>query len=363
MLPASPFALLRAAACLLIASVVAFTAPAAPGKVPADKDLTDYLLVYFKDETHGLYLALSRDGYTFADVNRGEPVMQGRALAQQKGIRDPHIVRGPDGAFYLTMTDLHLFGQREGLRSTEWERPSQQYDWGNNRAIVMMRSTDLINWTHSIFRIDEAFEETREVGCFWAPETIYDPVVGKLMVYFTLRLGHGKTKLYYSYADEAFTKLVTPPRELFTYPPGEQVLDADITRVGDSYRMFYVAQGKGGGIKQAVSDHIDRGYTYDPVNYTHERRGHEAPNVWRRHGTDTYVLMYDVYGAKPNNMGFCETTDFRTFRDLGLFNEGRMKTTNFVSPKHGAVIALSSTEARALSAHWKFDYNALPPAH
>lgn len=354
--------LLHRLLALLLVLVAGFTFMHAAPSVPLEKDMAAYLLVYFKDETHSPYFALSRDGYTFGDVNGGKPIMDGTTLAEQKGIRDPHILRGPDGSFYLVMTDLHLFGQRAGFRTTEWERPTEQYGWGNNRAIVMMKSADLINWSHSIFRLDKAFEKTREVGCFWAPETIYDPQKGKLMVYFTMRLGHGNTKLYYSYADDAFTKLETVPQELFKYPEDKQILDADITKVGDKYHMFYVAQGAGGGIKQAVSDLINRDYVFDPVTYDPERVGREAPNLWRRLGTDTYVLMYDVFGATPNNMGFSETMDFKTFKNLGRFNEGVMKTTNFTSPKHGAVIALTEAEARALAAHWKFDYASLPVA-
>jgi hypothetical protein len=293
-------------------------------------------------------------------VNNGNPILNGQDLAEQKGVRDPHIMRGPDGAFYMVMTDLHIYGQREGFRTTEWERPSEKYDWGNNRAIVMMKSPDLIHWSQSLFRIDKAFEETREVGCFWAPETVFDAEKGKLMVYFTMRLGHGKTKLYYSYANDAFTALETVPQELFRYPADNQVLDADITKVGDKYHMFYVAQGPGGGIKQAVSDKINRDYVFDPVTYDPEKVGREAPNLWRRLGTDTYVLMYDVFGVKPSNMGFSETTDFKTFKNLGRFNEGVMKAVNFTSPKHGAVMHVTEAEARGLAAHWKFDYESLP---
>jgi hypothetical protein len=176
------------------------TSPAGPaGETAAgavdENSRSAYLFVYFKDTNHSLHFALSRDGYTFADVNAGKPIMDGKDLAEQKGIRDPHIMRGPDGAFCMVMTDLHVYAQREGLRTTQWERPAELYDWGNNRAIVMMKSPDLIHWSHSDFRIDKAFEETKDVGCIWAPETIFDPEKEKLMVYFTMRLGHGKTGL------------------------------------------------------------------------------------------------------------------------------------------------------------------------
>jgi len=321
-------------------------------KLPAEKELAAYLLVYFLDQDHSLHFALSADGYTFTDVNHGQPVLQGVELAEQKGIRDPHIARGPDNAFYLAMTDLHLFGKKMGYRTTEWQRDDKKYDWGNNRALVLMKSTNLVDWSFTDLRVDQAFPGLAEVGCVWAPETIYDAVQGKMMIYFTMRLGHGKTKLYYSYTDDAFTKLETYPEELFKYPRDNQILDGDITKVGDQFHLFYVAQGQGGGIKQAVSDKINRDFVYDPAKVDPETVGCEAPTIWKRNGENKWVLMYDVFGLHPNNMGFSETTDFKTFTKLGYFNAGVMKATNFSSPKHGAVISLTAAEARRLADHW-----------
>jgi hypothetical protein len=64
-------------------------------KVPAEKDMAAYLMVYFKDDTHGLYMALSKDGYSFTDVNNARPIIAGDTIAGQKGIRDPYIYRNP----------------------------------------------------------------------------------------------------------------------------------------------------------------------------------------------------------------------------------------------------------------------------
>ena len=79
------------------------------------------------------------------------------------------------------------------------------------------------------------------------------------------------------------------------------------------------------------------------------------PNLFKRLGTDTYVLMYDVYGARPNNMGFSETTDFINYNDIGHFNEGVMKGTNFERPKHGAVTYLTLDELKAITKHWNIN--------
>lgn len=310
-----------------------------------------YLFVYHQDADHSLHMATSRDGYTFTAVNDNKPVISGDTIADQHGIRDPHIYRGPDGAYYMTMTDLHISGKEAGYRDTQWERPDE-YGWGNNKGLIFMKSTDLVNWTRHNVRLNEIFpEEYGDVGCVWAPETIFDPEAGKMMVYFTIRkvgenLDKGtdierKTRLYYSYADDDFTTLVTEPQILFNYPDStKQILDADICPMPDGrYMLSYCAQDGTGGIKVAFSDKINRDYQYTDEMIDSEPGACEAPTAWKRIGEDKWVVMYDIFSIEPHNFGFVETTDFKTFKPIGRFNEGVMKTTNFSSPKHGAIIA------------------------
>jgi len=314
-----------------------------------------YLFTYFNDPTHALFMAISYDGYTFTAVNNGEPIISGDTIADQHGIRDPHIYRAPNGKFYIAMTDLHVFGREMGLRTTQWERPDR-YGWGNNRGLVLMASDDLIHWTHHEARIDKLFpEKFGEIGCAWAPQTIWDPAVGKPMVYFTIRQNAGgRTKLYYSYADEAFTTLETEPQLLFEYPDEKiQVLDADICPMPDGrYFMTYVAQENPGGIKYMISDRINHFDDYHAEQIDGERSGCEAPNVWKRIGENKWVVMYDIYSVNPHNFGFVETSDFKTFKSLGRFNEGVMKAANFSSPKHGSVIHITKAEAKRLENYW-----------
>lgn len=344
-------------ACLLAAPLRADepTVAAPPPPSPAETELGAYLFVFFTDPTHGIFFATSHDGYTFTAVNGGRPVFEGADLGEQKGVRDPHIARGPDGAFYLAMTDLHLFAKEKGLRTTQWERDDKQFGWGNNRGLVLMKSKDLIHWSRTILHVGEDFPEFANLGCIWAPATIYDPAAGKMLMTFTIRLGNGRTKLYAAHTDEAFTKLVEAPRLLFEYPNEKvQVLDSDLTRLPDGrYCLMYVAQEHPGGIRLAFSDRIDGGYTFDPRWVDAEPGACEAPNVWKRIGEHKWVLMYDSFSRNPHNFGFCETTDFVTFRDLGHFNDGVMKATNFVSPKHGAIIPVTKAEAQRVEQHWK----------
>jgi len=341
---------------LVLVALVTLSVASKPKHALTEKDMGAYLFTYFSDPTHGLFMAVSYDGYTFTAVNNGEPIISGDSIAEQHGIRDPHIYRAPNGKFYIAMTDLHIFGKQKGIRTTQWERPDA-FGWGNNRGLVLMSSDDLIHWTHHVARIDILFPgKFGEIGCAWAPQTIWDHEQGKPMVYFTIRQqAGGRTKLYYSYADEAFTTLETEPQLLFEYPDTTiQVLDADICPMPDGrYFMTYVSQENPGGIKYMISDRINHFDDYHAEQIDTERSGCEAPNVWKRIGEKKWVVMYDIYSIQPNNFGFVETSDFKTFTPLGRFGEGKMKMTNFVSPKHGSVIHITKAEAKRLEQYWE----------
>ena len=172
----------------------------------------------------------------------------------------------------------------------------------------------------------------------------------------------GKSSLMNSY-EMGISSTLTLPQLLFQYPDEKiSAIDADITRIGDKYHMFYVSHDGGAGIKQAVSDRVNSDYEYNARWYDPEPTACEAPNLWKRIGEDRWVLMYDVYGQKVHNFGFSETSDFVHFTPLGQFNQGVMRTTNFTSPKHGAIIHLTRQEAERLAEHWGMSYDALLPS-
>ena len=321
-------------------------------KIASEKDMAAYLMVYFKDDTHGLYFALSKDGYSFTDVNNGKPIITGDTIAEQKGIRDPYILRAPDGMFYMALTDLHIYAQKASYRTTEWEREKEQYGWGNNRGLVLMKSADLIHWSHTVLRVDKAFPELANIGCAWAPELFYDEAQKKIMIYFSMRFGKGKEKVYYAYMNKNFTQLETMPKPIFEYPKGIPYIDADITKVGNKYHLLYCSHDGTAGIKQAVSDSLTTGYVYDSTWIDNEKGGCEAPTIFKRIGENKWILVYDIYSIHPHNFGFMETTDFIHFTPLGHFNEGVMKTTNFSIPKHPGIIQITKKEAQKLADNW-----------
>lgn len=349
----------------------------------ADK-MGAYVMVYHKDCDHGLHMALSYDGRTWTSLNNDKPVISGDTIAAQHGIRDPHIFRGPNGSFYLAMTDLHIFASKKyandpkyskisEYRDGEWDRDGRKYGWGNNKGLVLMKSEDLIHWTRTNIDFSKLTCATgitdyhgnpvpwSEVGCVWAPETVYDEEAGHLLVHFTIRMKTGVNLIYYAYLNDDFTELLSEPKLLFEAPmnengvPAYTVIDSDIRKVGDTYHLFYVSHEKTATVKHATSKNITGPYILDDKYNDGEKQGHEAPNCWKLINEDKYIVMFDNYHRQPHNFGFVETTDFITFTPIGYFDaEGSpMKRTNFSEQKHGAVAPLTIKEAKSLEKYYK----------
>ncbi len=341
-------------------------AKASQHTLPKEEEMGAYLMVYHKDCDHSLHMAISYDGYAWTALNNDRPIICGDTIAEQHGIRDPHIFRGPDGGFYLAMTDLHIFGskaaaEREGhmntkiYRNTEWERDGATYGWGNNRGLVLMKSFDLVNWTRTNLDFSklppQPGQDWSEVGCVWAPETVYDEEKGQLLVHFTTRTRKEQGAIYCVYMNDDFTQMIGQPQLLFEAPQRKYtVIDSDIIKVGDTYHLFFVSHEKGATPVHATSKCITGPYEIDTLYNDNEKGGHEAPNCWKRIGEDKYVLMFDNYSLRPHNFGFVETTDFRTFTPIGHFGEegSPMKRANFSEQKHGAVIWITKEEAQRL---------------
>ena len=341
---------LAAAAALLS---LCLGATAADDRAPQEKDMGAYLMVYHKDADHGLHMALSYDGYKFKALNGDKPVIAGDTIAEQKGIRDPHIFRGPDGAFYLSMTDLHVFARQKGLRDTEWQRDGKQFGWGNNRALVLMKSRDLINWSRANIRIDQLSPQLADIGCAWAPATAYDYDKQKLMVFFTMRHRTQKCKLYYCYVNDDYNRMETLPEVLFEYPKKDcEAIDGDITYADGTYHLFYCSHDGTAGVKQATSRSITGPWQYDSAYCDFERVGCEAPHVYKLIGQRKWILMYDIYRINPHNFGFAETADLKEFKNLGHFDRGAMRREGFSEQKHGAVVWLTKEEAKRLEERW-----------
>lgn len=297
----------------------------------ADEAMKGYLFVYFTGNDQSqeqIHFAISHDGLHYFTLNGGNPVISSDKIAEKKAVRDPHILRAQDGkTFYMVVTDM---------KSSD--------GWSSNRGLVMLKSTDLVNWTASAINISTTFAKYSDVLRVWAPETIYDPVAQKYMLYFSMRQPlPDRDIIYYAYANESFTS-ISEPKVL--YDRGKPTIDGNMVYKDGTYHLFFKTEGDDEnpkGIKKVTSTSATGPWTLNNQYLDQNSSGVEGPAVFQLIDSDTYIMMYDVYGA--GYYEFCSSTNLTNFsvvKDISM---------DF-SPRHGTVIPITTSEEGALLQKW-----------
>ena len=318
---------------------------------------SSYLFAFFSDNSprgEQVRYAISDDGFDYKSLNFGRPVVASDTISMKKGVRDPHIIRGEDGkTFYMVLTDM---------RSSE--------GWQSNDGLVLMKSTDLIHWQHTAIDFPTRFPnlagfDRQNLHAVWAPQTIWDPVEKKYMIYYSIgrhdweyptddpNFNQPYFRIFYSYANEDFTD-ITEPKLLFDF--GTAAIDGDIVydAKNQEYVLFFKDEGrsvmnkKGNfrtrqGVMRATSKSLTGPYT---VEYRHLQKPGQYPvegsSVFPLIDSDEFILMYDCYAN-----GFCQ------------FCKGDLKNFTYIkdtptrgtfTPRHGSVMHITKAERERLEA-------------
>ncbi len=290
-----------------------------------------YLFVYFTGNAkndESIHFALSNEDYNFRALNNNKPVIPSEKISSTGGVRDPHILRGADGkTFYMVATDM-----------------VSDLGWESNRAMVLLKSTDLITWTSAIVNIQQRFPGNDSLLRVWAPQTIYDPKEKKYMIYWSMKHGKDPDKIYYSYANDDFTDLATVPKQLFFKPDNGSCIDGDIVYKDGKYHLFFKTEGDGAGIKIAVSYKLTEGYVLRDKYVQQTKDPVEGSGVFKLNNSEDYILMYDVY--KHGRYQFTKSRDLENFTVID--NEVTMD----FHPRHGTVMPITEEEAKRLVRKW-----------
>ncbi|WP_116127762.1 family 43 glycosylhydrolase [Lewinella sp. IMCC34183] len=301
---------------------------------PSGSEYSAYLFTYFTGNAQAdeqVHYAVSLDGYNYHALNGDAPVLDSRAISSTGGVRDPHILRGPDGNFYMVVTDM-----------------VSANGWSSNRAMVLLKSSNLINWTSSVVNIQERFDNQDSLLRVWAPQTIYDPAEDKFMVYYSMKHGNEPDKIYYAYTNDDFTDLATEPKQLLYTPDGGAAIDGDIIPFDGKYYMFFKTEDRGKGIKVAVSDSLTGEYAVGDDFVQQTTFQVEGSSVFKLIDSDDYILMYDMY--TKGEYQFTRTSDLQNFE---VIDED---VSMDFHPRHGTVIPITSRELeRLLSAYGRPD--------
>lgn len=294
----------------------------------ADKDYAGYLFVYFTGDTmdgEQICYAVSEDGYNFHTLNCGKPVLNSRQISSTGGMRDPHILRSADGkTFYMVATDM-----------------VSANGWDSNRAMVLLKSKDLVHWKHSVLNIQKRLPDQGNLKRVWAPQTIYDPQAGKYMIYWSMKHGKDPDIIYYAYANKDFTDIEDEPKPLFIPADGKSCIDGDIIYKDGVYHLFYKTEDEGKGIKSATTSDLTSGKWAEQPDYKQlTKDAVEGSGIFKLNGSDKYILMYDVY--MRGRYEFAET------EDLVKFSPAAKPVSMDFHPRHGTVMPITAKELKRL---------------
>lgn len=312
--------------------------PIAPAAETQD-EMSAYLFVHFVGEgaadQEQIYFSLSKDGTNWATLNDKKPVLT--STVGEQGVRDPHIIRKPDGSgFYLIATDLSMYNRKQ--------------DWGGaqqhgSHNIVVWESENLVDWSEP--HLSDIAREN--AGCTWAPESVWDTERQQYMVFWaSLTAEDWNHRIYRSYTDD-----------FETYTAPEVYIEAEGSRIDTT---FYYDEESGVYYRFTKNEEEGKKWVYmekstslsgdftmvstfriDGNPYTNEGAAYEGPTIYKLNGENKWCLLLDSWAYRPF------VTDDISKGEFNLAGDFNFGGTTF---RHGTVIPIKQREFDALMEKW-----------
>lgn len=257
-----------------------------------------YLFAYFvQNGQDGLHLAGSPDGYLWDKLGGGAPFLK-PAVGKEKLMRDPCLLRGPDGVYHMVWT-------------CSWR----------DRAIGYASSRDLRHW--SAQRALPVMAHEPDALNAWAPEIVHDEARGEFLIFWSSTIP-GRFPQTDKAADGQYNHRIYAtttkdfvdftPTVLF-YDPGFSVIDATFLRLpGRDYLLVKdetrTPAHKYLQLAPAASLHGPFGPLSAPIS---------PPGVWAEGPTalqvgDEVIVYFDAYTAR--HFGALRSRDLVHWEDV-----------------------------------------------
>ena len=264
---------------------------------------------FHEPANEGLRFIYSYDGINWNPI---EGTFLSPKVGNQKVMRDPSIVKGPDGTFHLVWTS----------------------SWRGDKGFGYASSKDLIHWTEE--RFITVMDDPTTVNV-WAPELFYDDVKRQYMIIWAscipgkfpdgLEDHNNNHRLYYTTTKH----FKTFSKANLLIEPGFSSIDATMVKRGNNDYVMVLKDNtrKQRNIKVAFAKS-----PYGPWSEASESFTDmfcEGPSTAYVDGW--YYIYYDSYRQKI--YGAHRTKDFKTFED----RTGSVKFP--VGHKHGTVFMAS----------------------
>lgn len=272
-----------------------------------------YLFSYFKGNGEdGLHLAYSRDGYNFSVLN-GDKSFLSPVVGISNLMRDPCIIRTPDGTFHMVWT-------------AGW----------TERGIGYASSKDLVNWSEQKYLM--VMDKEPAARNTWAPEITYDKKKKQFLIIWSTTIpgrfpdtekagDPGYNHRIYCATTKDFITL--SETKLF-YDKGFNVIDASIIKHGRNYLMFVKDETRNPpqkNIRLTTSSELYGPFSSpsDPITGKYWAEGPTSMEI-----NGTMFVYFDKYTERK--MGAVISKDLKTWEDISSsikFPEGTKHGTIF----------------------------------
>ena len=307
---------LPTATLLVLLSSLSSGLPEACAEDQADD--TVYLFTTFRGNgEEGLRFAYSLDGYQWKNVPGH---FMKPDVGRNKRLRDPSILRGPDGTFHLVWTT----------------------DWKGDQGFGYASSKDLAHWSKQ--RFIPVMEHEPTTVNVWAPELFYDRHKERFIICWAscipgrfpdyLEDHENNHRMYYSTTKDFQT---FEPAKLFL-DPGFSVIDCTIVERGDDDYVLVLKDNTRPERDLKIAFGRDPLGPWSEPSPPFTKKLIEGPTVLKL--GDDWVIYYDSYG--DGTYGAVKTPDFRTFTDISAevsLPEGH---------KHGTIVQITRLELEHL---------------
>jgi hypothetical protein len=252
---------------------------------------SDYYLYtgFHEPATEGLRYLISEDGLTWDSL---PGVWLKPEVGKQKVMRDPSIVRSPEGIYHLVWTS----------------------SWRGDRGFGYAWSKDLIHWSEQ--RFIETMTDTTTVNV-WAPELFYDDTRDEYMIFWAscvpgkfdrgIEEEENNHRLYYTTTKDF--RSFTPAQLLIE--PGYSTIDAIILKRGEKDYVMVVKDNTRPERNLKVSFATDPHGPWSAPSAPFTEQFTEGPSVVKV--DQDYYIYYDRYRSK--DFGAMKTRDFKHFEN------------------------------------------------
>lgn len=273
---------------------------------------------YFKNNGEdGLHLAYSIDGLKWEALKNDESFLVPQ-LSSDKLMRDPCIIKGPDGKFHMVWT-------------VSW----------SEKGIGYANSLDLINWSEQKFI--PVMEHEKSTKNSWAPELFYDKKNEQYLIFWASTVsekytetenqseGNWNHRMYFTTTKDFINFSET---KIFL-EPGFNVIDATISNYDSSYFMVikdetYLPEAKK-TLHILFSDNL---YDWDvTISDAISWSWVEGPTITKIN--DDWVIYFDQY--KKGSFGAITSSNLLKWEDISE----EIKLPNGI--RHGTIFKVSKS--------------------